>query len=115
MQDAIIILNPAVSICSLNSLPLPTLVRKLPACNTDYGNEEPNGFLVVQEPQVRAGRQGRRSVIQQNLICIDLLRPSRELSFFSCGILQLVSLTTSAFAFFTSDHGNQVQFAQIKV
>lgn len=55
-----IIPNPAASTCSLNSLPLPMLVRELPACSTDCGNEEPNGFLVTLQPQVWAQRQRTR-------------------------------------------------------
>lgn len=43
------------------------------------------------------------------------MRPSSELSLFSRGFLQLVSLPTPAFAFFTSDHVKQVLFAQIKI
>lgn len=96
-----LILNPALSICSLNPLPLPMVVRKLPACSTNCGNEEPNGFSAVQEPQVWARRQGtRRCNTAEFDLQIDLLRPSCELSLFSCGFLQLVSLPTSTFAFF---------------
>lgn len=77
--------------------------------------KNPMDSLYYRNQKCQLGDKGQGNVIQQSLICIDLLRPSRELSLSSCGFLQLVSLTTSAFALFTSDHGKQVQFAQIKV
>lgn len=90
------------------------LARKLPVCNADCRNEEPNGFFVVQEPKVPAGRQGTRKC---NTAKFDL---HRSIETFQRALLVFWFSAACffdhfCFAFFTSDHGKQVQFAQIKV